>query len=104
MSRAIFTACSGPSITSVYRYYHEGPATVLGAFEWTPLAGAAAADRFCDERLSGVERCWIVLGREWDFDPRGCLLPALGRSGHLTREQDFPGVRLYSWSRTAPAR
>lgn len=88
-----------PSLTPVYHFYHDGPAEVLGAFEWEPLTDPGSAGRFCSERLAGVDACWVVLGRDWYFDPAGVLLPALARSGKLTRERDFDGIRIYHWQR-----
>lgn len=93
-----------PSVTGVYKFYHQGPAEILGVFEWPPLANAAAADEFCTARLESIDECWLVLARDWDFDPRGLLRPALSRIGRLVLVETLPGTRVYRWSRTAPGK
>jgi hypothetical protein len=91
-----------PAVTAVYRFYHQGPADVLGVFEWQQLDSVSYTEQFCAARLEGIDECWLVLGREWDFDPRGLLRPALSRIGRLILVETLPGVRVYRWSRTAP--
>lgn len=89
-----------PVITAVANFYHDGPAEILGAFEWAALTDAASAERFCSERLAGIDECWVLLAREWYFDPHGRLLPALAGSGRLVLVEELPGARLYRWSRS----
>lgn len=88
-----------PAVTPVVLFYHGGSAEVLGAYEWDALTDAVSAREFCDERLAGIDECWVVLAREWYFDPHGRLLPALAGSGRLVLVEERPGTRLYRWSR-----
>lgn len=90
-----------PVITGVYRFYHEGPAEVLGTFDWGTLDAPGTADLFCNAKLAGVDECFLVLGREWFFDPKGLLLPALSSRGRLTLVEKLNGIKIYHWSRSA---
>lgn len=88
-----------PSVAAVAHFYQQGSAEVLGAHEWSALTDAESARTFCAERLAGIDECWVLLAREWYFDPNGRLLPALAGSGRLLLVDEFPGARLYRWSR-----
>jgi hypothetical protein len=91
-----------PAVTNVWRFYAPPGLAVIDAFGTGPLATAAEADAFVAGRLAGVDEAWIVLAREWFLDPRGLLVPALGRAGAVAPAAEFPGVRVLSW-RAAPA-
>lgn len=92
-------AILAPVVTSVFKFYHQGPEEVLGSFGLPPLKTAAEADTFFEKTLAGRSGCWLVLAREWYFDPGGHLPRALARAGHLRLMNSGAGVRLYHWSR-----
>lgn len=85
-----------PAVSSVYVYYAGDAAKVLPAFG-ALVSSAAEADVFVVEQFGDRQRGWIVLGREWFFDPRDLLPAALSRAGHLRLEHTGPGVRVYAW-------
>ena len=65
----------------------------------TVLRGARDAEEFCDSFLAGRKKCWLVLAREWYFDPGGHLPRAMSRRGHLRLETTAAGVRVYGWEK-----
>lgn len=93
-----------PTITAVFKYYDRSGTEVLGSFGEAQLANLQSAEDFVVDRLAGYDTCWVVLARQWYFDPGGYLVPALSRMGHLRLESSPPGVKVYSWMRkpTAP--
>jgi len=95
------TPILAPVITSVFKYYYQGPEEVMDTYGLPPLKNAAEADSFLDSTLSERSGCWLVLAREWYFDPGGHLPRALSRRGHLRLMNKAPGVRVYLWSRQA---
>jgi 4-amino-4-deoxy-L-arabinose transferase-like glycosyltransferase len=88
-----------PVVSGVYEFYDNGRLPVLGTHGRPPLAGAGQADAFCAEILAGRDRCWVVLAREWYFDPRGELAPALSRLGTLRLVAQPAGTRIFAWQR-----
>jgi len=86
-----------PVITSVFNYYYRGSGEVLGTYGLPVLKDAADGAAFCDRILAGRERCWLVLGREWYFDPEGYLPMVMSRRGHLRLVFTAPGVMVYDW-------
>ena len=91
-----------PSVTDVYRYYDRTTSDVIASWRVPPLRDAGAADRFVATHLEGRDRAWVVLAREWFLDPRGLLLPALGRAGRIKDETCLTGVRVFHWTRRPP--
>lgn len=90
-----------PVVTGVFEYYDRGRLPIVGGYGKAPLASAAAADDWCAAALNGHDRAWVVLAREWYFDPRGELAPALGRLGSLRLVAQPAGTRIYAWERAA---
>lgn len=88
-----------PVVTGVYDFYDDGRLPLLDAYGRAPLAGPAEADAYCAEVLAGRSRCWVVLAREWYFDPRGELPGALSRLGTLRLVAQPAGTRIYAWER-----
>ncbi|MBK8166034.1 MAG: glycosyltransferase family 39 protein [bacterium] len=88
-----------PVVTGVYEYYDRGRRPLIHTYGRARLAGAAEADAFCAEALAGRDRCWVVLAREWDFDPGAQLTAALGRSGSLRLVAQPAGTRIFAWER-----
>ena len=86
-----------PVITSVFRYYYRGSGEVLGTYGHAALQGTREAGAFCERILAGRKRCWLVLAREWYFDPGDHLLTAMSRRGHLRLVTTAAGVRVYDW-------
>lgn len=86
-----------PVITNVFKYYYQGSGEVIASFGFPVLADEDQAAAFCDRTLADRSRCWLVLGREWYFDPAGHLPRALSRRGHLRLVFTAPGVRTYHW-------
>jgi hypothetical protein len=86
-----------PVVTSVFNYYYQGSGEVIGTFGLPELGSEAEAAAFCDRALGGKPRAWVVLAREWYFDPRGHLPADLARRGHLRLDLAAPGVRVYAW-------
>ena len=93
------TAILAPVITSVFKYYHHGPEEVMDTHGLSPLKNAAEADDFLARTLTGRSGIWLVLAREWYFDPGGHLPGALSRIGDLRLMYTDAGVRVYQWSR-----
>jgi len=88
-----------PVITSVFKYYYRGSGEVLDTYGLPPLGDTREAAAFCDRILAGRTRCWLVLAREWYFDPEGHLPMAMSRRGHLRLVATAAGVRVYGWER-----
>ena len=86
-----------PVITSVFRYYYRGSGEVVDTYGLKVLEDTQEAAAFCDRILAGRPRCWLVLAREWYFDPGGHLLMALSRRGHLRLVTTAAGVKIYDW-------
>jgi hypothetical protein len=86
-----------PVITTVFKYYYQGAGEVIDSFGLPVLRDEEAAASFCDRTLAGRTRCWLVLAREWYFDPEDHLPRALSRRGHLRLVFTGPGVRTYYW-------
>ncbi|MFO7607725.1 MAG: glycosyltransferase family 39 protein [Candidatus Krumholzibacteriia bacterium] len=86
-----------PEVTTAWRFYGPPGLPVITAFGAGPLGDPADADAFVAARLAGVDGAWIVLAREWAFDPGGLLVPALGRAGAVAPAAGFAGVRVLSW-------
>ncbi|MBE0566569.1 MAG: hypothetical protein IH621_11455, partial [Krumholzibacteria bacterium] len=91
-----------PVVTNVWRFYAGDMSPVIHAFGAGRLATEADADAFVAERLGGTDAAWVVLARQWDFDPRGLLVPALDRAGTLEPAGDLAGVRVLGWRAAAP--
>jgi hypothetical protein len=89
-----------PVVTGVWKFYARGDAPVLDTFGRPPISSAAEADALVAEELAGRHRAWIVVAREWDFDPGHRLPDALARAGRLSLAHTRPGVRIYAWQRT----
>lgn len=89
-----------PVVTGVYEYYDAGRRPLIDTYRRAPLDTPGDADAFCGEVLAGRERCWVVLARDWDFDPRGLLGDALGRIGNLRLVAQPAGARIYAWERS----
>lgn len=87
-----------PVVSSVFNYYYQGPGDVIGSDGVPPLTSASDADSYFDRALVGRQRCWVVLAREWFFDPEGILPVSLARRGHLRLVLTEPGVRVYEWN------
>ena len=51
--------------------------------------------------LNGRNRVWVVLAREWYFDPHGELPTALARLGTLRLVAQPAGTRIFAWERSA---
>lgn len=88
-----------PVVTGVWRFYAGSTAPVIDAFGAGGLDDAGDADAFVAARLAGTDLAWVVLSREWEFDPHDLLTPALGRQGQLRLALQRPGVRVFSWQR-----
>ena len=86
-----------PTVTGLWEFYGAPGGHVIDAWGAAPLADAADADRFVAERLAGVDAAWIVLAREWTFDPRDLLVPALSRRGRVRLAHEGAGVRVLAW-------
>jgi 4-amino-4-deoxy-L-arabinose transferase-like glycosyltransferase len=94
-----------PVVSSVFKYYYNGGAEVVETHRRPALADQPAAEEFCAEVLAGRTACWLVLGREWYFDPAGHLPRAMSRLGHLRLAHEAPGIKVYGWTRKeSPAR
>ncbi|MFT5234568.1 MAG: mannosyltransferase [Candidatus Krumholzibacteriia bacterium] len=87
-----------PSVTAVYKYYDRGAHPLISSYGLPPLANRAAAEVYVKKMLPKSGRTWVVLAREWYFDPYDLLVPALSQRGHLQTHMDVPGVRIYTWS------
>jgi len=90
-----------PVVTSVFKYYYRGSGEVLDTYGLPVLRGSLDTDEFCDRVLAGRTRCWLVLAREWYFDPEGHLPRAMSRRGHLRLVATAAGVRVYGWEKQA---
>ena len=88
-----------PVVTDVFDYYYSGGGRLIHSFNLPPLGNADEAEAFCAEVLAGNDRCLYVQAREWFFDPRGFLPPALARLGDLELVERHPGVEVYLWTR-----
>jgi 4-amino-4-deoxy-L-arabinose transferase-like glycosyltransferase len=88
-----------PVVTSVFSFYHRGPEEVIGTFGLPALQDENEADAYVARTLAGRDGCWLVLAREWYFDPGGHLPRALSRSGHLRLRYTAANVRVYQWAR-----
>jgi mannosyltransferase len=88
-----------PVVSEVWSFYDTSRLPVIGTLGRPPLGGAEQADAFCAEVLAGRERCWVVLAREWYFDPRGELPRALERAGTLRLVAQPAGTRIFAWNR-----
>jgi len=89
-----------PVVTTVFRYYYEGGAEVLDTFNEPALTGSTSAEKYLERRLADVGECWVVMAREWYFDPGGTLIVAMARSGHLRVVESLAGVKIYHWVRS----
>lgn len=92
-----------PVVTGVFEYYDRGRRPLINTYGRAPLAGAGEADAFCAEALGGRDRCWVVLAREWDFDPGAHLTAALQRLGSLRLVAQPAGTRIFFWERATGA-
>ncbi len=90
-----------PVVTAVFQYYYRGSGDVLDTYGLPVLEDSREAAEFCDKILAGRTRCWLVLAREWFFDPDGHLNRALSRRGHLRLVANGAGVRVYAWEKQA---
>ncbi len=90
-----------PAVTSVFKYYYHGSGEVIDTYGLPVLGGAREAEEFCDRILADRTKCWLVLAREWYFDPGGHLPIAMSRRGHLRLDTTAPGVRIYGWEKQA---
>jgi len=88
-----------PVVTSVFKYYYHGSGEVLGTYGLPVLNDVQEAAEFCDEILADKTRCWLVLAREWYFDPEGYLPMAMSRRGHLRLVSTPAGVQVYGWEK-----
>jgi len=86
-----------PVVTSVFKYYYRGTGELIDTYGLPVLGSASDAEEFCDRVLAGRTVCWLVLAREWYFDPGGHLPRAMSRRGHLRLETTAAGVRIYVW-------
>ncbi len=86
-----------PVVRGVYRYYDGGAHRLVGDPGAAPLPNPAAAEGYLREKLAGLDSCWVVLAREWYFDPQGLLMPALAASGELELAAQLPGVDILLW-------
>jgi mannosyltransferase len=90
-----------PVVTGVFEYYDRGHLPMVGGYAKPALASASAADAWCAATLAGHDRVWVVLARDWYFDPRGELEPALSRLGTMRLVAQPAGTRIYAWERGA---
>ncbi len=90
-----------PTVTGVYKYYDGGRTEILDTWHLPRLGTAAAADSLVAGRLGERPGAWVVLAREWAFDPRGLLVPALERAGDVEVGAQLAGVRILHWTRHA---
>ncbi|MBK7770570.1 MAG: hypothetical protein IPI48_08555 [bacterium] len=90
-----------PVVSNVYEFYDDGRLPLLGTLGRPALAGPEQADAFCAEVLAGHNRCWVVLAREWYFDPHGELPTALARLGTMRLVAQPAGTRIFAWERSA---
>lgn len=88
-----------PVVTGVFEFYEKSGLTLLGSYGQPPLENPSGADVFCAKTLAGRDKCWVVLAREWYFDPSGELQPALERLGTLRLVAQPPGTRIFAWER-----
>ncbi len=88
-----------PVVTSVFKYYYKGSGELIDTYGLPVLRGTRDAEEFCDRVLAGQTKCWLVLAREWYFDPGGNLPRAMSRRGHLRLETTAAGVRVYGWEK-----
>ncbi len=93
-----------PVVTDVYEFYDRGHQPLVGGYAKPPLASATQADTWCAATLAGRDRCWVVLARDWYFDPRGELEPALARLGTMRLVAQPAGTRIYAWERAGTGR
>ena len=92
-----------PVVGQVYEYYALGDSPVIRPYPLPYLTDAPAAETFVDDVLQDCDRCWLILAREWFFDPGDRLATALARRGHLRLAETAAGVRVYSWQRATQA-
>ncbi len=92
-----------PVVTGVFEYYDRARLPLVGGYAKPALATAAAADAWCAATLAGRDRAWVVLARDWHFDPDGLLEPALGRLGTLRLVAHPAGTRVFAWERAPRA-
>ncbi len=90
-----------PAVTSVFKYYYRGSGEIIDTYGLPALSGAREAEEFCDRILDGRTKCWLVLARDWYFDPGGHLPMAMSRRGHLRLDTTAPGVKVYGWEKQA---
>ena len=88
-----------PVVTSVFKYYYRGTGELIDTYGLPVLGSTRDAEEFCDRVLAGRTVCWLVLAREWYFDPGGHLPRAMSRRGHLRLETTAAGVRVYAWKK-----
>jgi 4-amino-4-deoxy-L-arabinose transferase-like glycosyltransferase len=92
-----------PVAAGVFQYYHHGPQKVIGYWGGADILTREAARDFLDRRLAGAESCWIVLTRQWRFDPQGWIVRVVEQQGEILWDESLTGVRLLRWRR-APGR
>ncbi len=88
-----------PVVTSVFKFYYQGPGDIVNTSELPVLKSSQEAADFLGAALAGRDHAWVVLAREWYLDPDGHLPVALARSGHLRLAMTGPGVRVMEWTR-----
>lgn len=91
-----------PSVLGVWGYYADDQTDIINTYRYAALQDQEDAQNFFDRELAGIPEFWFASCREWYFDPRGQLPVVLARQGDLLLTHEFPGIKLYRWSRTVP--
>ncbi len=88
-----------PTVTEVFQHYFkkQNPVSLVGAPLGTPRD---VLDERLRRHLDGCRVVWYVRSREWDNDPEGELLVALGRMFRETARMDeLTGVEIRKYER-----
>lgn len=88
-----------PIVTEVFQYYFGKPNPVRLVAAPPGIPRDVLEERL-GRHLDGCGGVWFVRSREWDADPEGELLLALGRMYRKTaRMEDFTGVEIRKYER-----
>lgn len=89
-----------PVVTTVFNYYYGGSGEVINTFRRPKISDSVGAEKFVQEAIGNQDVLWVILAREWFFDPDDRVLVALSRTGNLHLEHEETGVRIFKWQRS----
>ncbi len=90
-----------PDLTDLFALYYHGPGRIVDFWDDGVIADPAAAQAALARRIGEAEGCWLVRSERSLQDPHDLLAPALLDRGRIVASEDYSGLRVLRWRRSA---